>query len=83
MPELAGKVAEHQFRKTTIVGNSYVFFPGKAHLPKHVLNLHNFELEAARQRKKKRDDRIGMTAGQVVELDESENENGADSAAEE
>jgi hypothetical protein len=67
MPKLGGELVEHHFRKTTIVGNSHVFFPGTVQMQKHILSRHLIEKEAAKKRKKRQDGQIGLTADDLGE----------------
>jgi len=68
MPQLGGELVEHTFRKTTHVGNTHVFFPGKVLVPKHVLDRHLMEKRMAKERKKRQDEQIGKTAEEVEAL---------------
>lgn len=69
MPQLAGPLVEHKFKKTTIVGNAYVFFPGKVQLPKHVLSRHLMEKESAKRKKQKEEQQLGLSAAEVADLE--------------
>lgn len=71
MPNITGELVEHRFKKTTIVGNSYVFFAGTVKLPKHVLNIHLMEKEAAKKRKQKSEEVMGLSAAEIAALETS------------
>ena len=71
MPQLAGPLVEHKFKKTTIVGNAYVFFPGKVQMPKHVHSRMLLEKEVARRKKVKEEQQLGLSAAEVADLEAS------------
>jgi hypothetical protein len=78
MPQLAGPLVEHKFRKTTIVGNAYVFFPGKVQMPKHVHSRMLLEKEAAQRKKEKEEQQLGLSAEEIAGLEAGAENEGAE-----
>lgn len=69
MPQMAGPLVPHKFNRTTIVANSYVFFPGKVELPAHVLKMHKQEVEQEKARKAKQAEEMGLTLEEMANLE--------------
>ena len=69
MPQMAGPLVPHTFRKTTVVGNSHVFFPGKVELPKRVLEQHLREVELAKAMKLRQAEEMGLTLEEMASLE--------------